>query len=377
MSIEIELCHRLNQDFLLEIVCQLPNVQVLGIFGKSGSGKTTLLNMMTGLLQPQQGQIKIKDVNWLCTETGINIPVRKRGIGYAFQAQRLFPHLSVKSNIFYSKRPVAKWLPENGLRAIDQLGILHLLNRMPQHLSGGEKQRVSLAQALISSQQLLLLDEPTTGLDKNRKENFFQIFEPYKKELITDKPIVFYVSHYLDELIQVADHLMILDQGKIKAVGQKGEILQKYYNDLGLKNPLNLVTVQALSHDLQNQKSIIQVGGNQIIIPLNQEFLLNQPTPIYIDGSLIPLVPALTSSHLSLQPQNHSIKGLINKITSTANKVCRVEINIGPFSLSQNSSILHIMVPSYKISDCSINEGQEVQLFISQMTMENGSVIFC
>lgn len=377
MGIEIELYHRINQDFLLDISCQLPAVQVMGIFGKSGSGKTTLLNMTAGLLHPQKGTIKINNTDWLCTQSGINVPVRNRGIGYAVQHQQLFPHLSVKSNIFYAKRPIAKWLPENTMKVIEELGISHLLDRFPHHLSGGEKQRVSLARTLISSQQLLLLDEPTTGLDKGRKENFFRLFEPYKKNMMPDKAIIFYVSHYLDELIQMADHLMILDQGKVIAVDQKAEMLQKHYRPLGLKNPLNSLTVQALSHDIQNRKTLIQIGTSQLIIPLNQEFLLNQPTHIYIDGSLIHLQnPLFDSNTLGPLSASHLIKGQITKIIPDS-LVCRVDININPAMLVKNPSVLQTIIPRYKIADWSLIEGQQVQLLISQMMLENGTMIYC
>lgn len=377
MGIEVELYHQINQDFLLDISCELPDVQVMGIFGKSGSGKTTLLNMMAGLLRPQKGKIKINNTDWLCTQSGINVPVRKRGIGYAFQHQQLFPHLSVKSNIFYAKRPIAKWLPENAMRVIEELGISHLLDRFPHHLSGGEKQRVSLARTLISSQQLLLLDEPTTGLDKGRKENFFRLFEPYKKNMMPDKIIIFYVSHYLDELIQMADHLMILDQGKVVAVDQKAKVLQKHYHVLGLKNPLNSLTVQALSHDIQNRKTIIQMGNNQLIIPLTPEFLLNQPTHIYIEGSLIHLQnPLFNSNPLVPLSGSHPIKGQITKIIANS-LVCRVDINIGQPLLVHNPSVLQTIIPRYKIADWSLIEGQQVQLLISQMMLENGTMICC
>jgi len=175
----------------------------------------------------------------------------------------------------------------------------------------------------------------------------------------------------------MADHLMILDQGKVIAVDQKAEMLQKHYRPLGLKNPLNSLTVQALSHDIQNRKTLIQIGGSQLIIPLNQEFLLNQPTHIYIDGCLIQLQnPSLDSNALSPPSGSNTIKGQITKITSDS-LVCKVDININQARLVKTPSVLQTIIPRYRIADWSLIEGQQVQLLISQIMLENGTMMFC
>ena len=176
---------------------------VTALFGPSGSGKTAVINAIAGLTQPDAGHIEVGGRVLFDSETGICVPPHQRRIGYVFQEPRLFPHMSVQQNMEYGRpvqshsTPVGRWLPA--------LGIDHLMERRPRDLSGGEAQRVAIARAMMSQPDVLLMDEPLAALDEARKTEFL----PYLQALVAETRIpVFYVSHAMAEVAQLADHLV-------------------------------------------------------------------------------------------------------------------------------------------------------------------------
>lgn len=190
---------------------------ILALFGQSGSGKTSIINMLAGLLKPDSGRIEIDGQVLFDSDTGTNLKIEERRIGYVFQESRLFPHMSVQSNLFYGRKRVP-----SGSRAldfdqvIDVLGIGHLLEQKPQTLSGGEQQRVALGRALLANPNILLMDEPLASLDVARKSEILPFIEMVRDSF--DVPII-YVSHAIDEIIRLADTLVLVDNGEIAAVG--------------------------------------------------------------------------------------------------------------------------------------------------------------
>ncbi len=172
------------------------------ITGPSGSGKTTLLNIISGLIKPEHGYISVDGEVLLDRSRGICLPAHKRKIGYVFQEARLFPHLSVRHNLSYGSwfsGRLASHLPIEDIA--DMLGIRHLLKRSPNNLSGGEKQRVAIGRALLTSPRLLLMDEPLSALDRHRKDEIVPYLEKLHQE--TGIPIL-YTTHNPDEV----GHLM-------------------------------------------------------------------------------------------------------------------------------------------------------------------------
>lgn len=172
------------------------------ITGPSGSGKTTLLNMISGLTRPDSGRITIRGDILFDSALGIDVPVHKRRSGYVFQEARLFPHLSVRHNLTYGRwftRPAVGAPSVNDVAAL--LGINHLLNRNTEKLSGGEKQRVAIGRTLLTNPRILVMDEPLSALDRQRREEIVPYLQTLRRE--TDIPIL-YTTHNLDEVA----HLM-------------------------------------------------------------------------------------------------------------------------------------------------------------------------
>ena len=225
----IDLRFRLDwPGFILDVDLSLPGCGVSGLFGHSGSGKTTLLRCIAGLERAPQGYLSVKGELW---QDGSNWrPVHSRPIGYVFQEASLFPHLDVIGNLRFGMKRVksgaaGKAALEVSLeRAIELLGIAPLLERKPAHLSGGERQRVGIARALALDPQLLLMDEPLAALDLKRKLEILPYLERLHDELAV--PIL-YVSHAPDEVARLADHLVLLENGRVVASGPLGETLAR------------------------------------------------------------------------------------------------------------------------------------------------------
>ncbi len=141
--------------------------EITVIHGPSGCGKTTLLKTIAGLISPEEGFIRLNGRILFSSIEEINISTRLRKIGFVFQDNALFPHKTVEQNVRYGL--VVNRKANNNQQQIAQMlnmmRIEHLKNRFPNHLSGGEKQRVTIARALITKPELLLLDEPLSAID--------------------------------------------------------------------------------------------------------------------------------------------------------------------------------------------------------------------
>jgi len=195
------------------------------IFGPSGSGKTSLINVLAGLHRPKMGRIAVDGKILFDSSRDVNLPPHRRRLGYVFQDSRLFPHLNVRSNLSYGMRWVAK--PDRHQdfdRIVELLNLASLLVRQPRTLSGGEKQRVAIGRALLASPQLLLMDEPLASLDVVQKTEILPFIERLRDELAL--PIAF-VSHSVEEVVRLADTLVILSGGNAVECGSVEQVMSR------------------------------------------------------------------------------------------------------------------------------------------------------
>ncbi|MEH0835239.1 molybdenum ABC transporter ATP-binding protein ModC [Pectobacterium cacticida] len=202
----------------LSVQSELPANGITAIFGVSGAGKTSLINAVVGLTRPDGGRIVLNNHVLVDTQQRIFLPPEKRRIGYVFQDARLFPHYRVSGNLRYG---MAETMASQFGEIIDLLGIEPLLNRYPRTLSGGEKQRVAIGRALLTAPELLLMDEPLASLDLPRKRELLPYLERLAKEV--NIPIL-YVSHSLEEIVRLADCVVVLDKGKVIAQGELADV---------------------------------------------------------------------------------------------------------------------------------------------------------
>ena len=201
-----------RQDFALDVALQLDQ-RVTAIFGPSGSGKSTLLSIIAGISKPDQGRVMINGETVFDHEKKINKPIHQRRIGLVFQDARLFPHLNVEHNLRYPLKYTPTHEQQFHLNDIvNLLEIDHLLKRTTHQLSGGEKQRVALGRALLSSPRLLMLDEPMASLDESLKSQIL----PFLKKVADEIKIpMIYISHSKDEIMQITNNVVYINAGKI------------------------------------------------------------------------------------------------------------------------------------------------------------------
>ncbi|MBI4937402.1 MAG: molybdenum ABC transporter ATP-binding protein [Nitrosomonadales bacterium] len=210
--------------FDLHVDLRLPARGITALFGPSGSGKTTLLRCIAGLEQAPDGMLRVDGVTW--QEGSSFLPAYRRSLGYVFQEASLFPHLSVRHNLEYGLKRIRA--SERKVR-LDQvvalLGLGRLIDRQdPSSLSGGERQRIAIGRALLTSPRLLLMDEPLSALDAASKQEILPYLEALHGEL--DIPVI-YVSHSLGEVARLADHVVLLEQGRVVASGALYETLSR------------------------------------------------------------------------------------------------------------------------------------------------------
>jgi molybdate transport system ATP-binding protein len=210
--------------FALDVDMLLPARGVTALFGPSGSGKTTLLRCIAGLDRAAGGFLRVKDEVWQDGERFLAI--HQRPLGYVFQEAGLFPHLSVRGNLEYGLKRIVSGKRKVRLeQVVELLGLDRLMDRCdPSSLSGGERQRVAIGRALLTSPSLLLMDEPLSALDAASRQEILPYLERLHSEL--EIPVI-YVSHALDEVAQLADHLVLLERGRVLASGALDEMLAR------------------------------------------------------------------------------------------------------------------------------------------------------
>ncbi|MBK1664011.1 molybdenum ABC transporter ATP-binding protein [Rhodospirillum rubrum] len=198
---------------------------VTALFGRSGAGKTSVISMVAGLSRPDGGRIVVDDRVLFDGAKGIDLAPEKRRVGYVFQEGRLFPHLTVRQNLAFGMNRVSaaeRYVGEDDV--VDLLGIGALLDRRPAKLSGGEKQRVAIGRALLASPRILLMDEPLASLDAQRKDEVLPFIARLPRRFSI--PIL-YVSHAMDEVLRLADTLVLIAEGQVAASGPLEEVLAR------------------------------------------------------------------------------------------------------------------------------------------------------
>ncbi len=251
------------------------------LFGRSGSGKTTLLNAIAGLVRPDRGRVSIGGEVFYDSKDGTWVPVQDRRIGYVFQEGRLLPHLSVRQNLGYGRffTPAAERYVEFD-RVVALLDLGDLLHRRPHRLSGGEKQRVAIGRALLSSPRVLLMDEPLASLDAARKSEILHYVERLRDEVRI--PIV-YVSHAIEEVTRLADTLVLVSDGKVTGVGGVQELASRLdlRTQIGRFEGGAVIDAKVVGQDLATGLARLGFDGGELLTP-DLDALVGEPVRVRI-----------------------------------------------------------------------------------------------
>lgn len=341
-------------DFSLDVDLSFPAHGVTALFGASGCGKTTLLRAIAGLDKHPGGYLQVGDVLWQSATTFI--PTHKRSLAYVFQEPGLFTHLDVKRNLEYG----VKRLPESERKvslqqAIELLDIAPLLSRKPNTLSGGERQRVAIARALAVSPRLLLMDEPLAALDLERKKEILPYIESLHRSL--DIPII-YVSHAHDEVARLADHMVILDSGCVKAAGDVHTIFSRLELPLAHGNDAGaIIEARVTGHDETFNLTHLDFEGGKII--------LSQKTMKIDDQARI----RLAARDISLTLEHQTDTSILNILPVTVDQLseessAQVTVRL----LAGNTPILS-RITRKSASDLALKPGKKVYAQIKSVAL--------
>ncbi|OEJ66956.1 molybdenum ABC transporter ATP-binding protein [Magnetovibrio blakemorei] len=256
-------------DFKLKAAFHVPATGVTALFGPSGCGKTTVLRCLAGLMRMPGSSLRFNRDVWQFENRFV--PPHKRPIGYVFQEASLFAHLSVRQNLLFGAKRAFKDSSAPAVvgvafdELVDLLGIEALLARAPNKLSGGERQRVAIGRALLSRPKLLLMDEPLAALDTANKDEILPYLEKLHAHLAI--PVV-YVSHDMAEVERLADHMILMDQGRVHAAGPLDSLVADLTLPLaGSKQAAALLDARIEAYDTDYDLSHLSVPGGQLLIP--------------------------------------------------------------------------------------------------------------
>ena len=325
MTLTVALEHQLG-EFRLDVSFDC-GAGVTALFGQSGAGKTTVINAIAGLVRPHKGCIALDGEPLFDSGRGIHVPARKRRFGYVFQEGRLFPHLTVRQNLVYSRLFGSRVAPEEFGHIVELLGLGDLLERRPARLSGGEKQRVAIGRALLARPRMLLLDEPLASLDAPRRDEILRYLELLRDEV--EVPIV-YVSHAVEEVVRLADSVVLMSAGKVVAAGEVEEIMGR--PDLrtagGIFEGGTVIDARVTEQDVQDDLATLAFDGGSLKVT-NLDALIGEPVRVRIRARDV---------SIALDPPNrisiqNVLPGKISAIGTERGGVVDVTIGVGSVKL--------------------------------------------
>ena len=252
-----------ERDFRLSLDTVLSDRGITAIYGPSGSGKSTLLDCIAGLRRPLPGStVRFRDQRW--QEDAVFVPPWQRRIAYVFQDARLFPHLDVAGNLDYARRRCRAPGSPTRAQVIDWLDLQDLLDRAPDTLSAGQGQRVAIARALLSAPRLLLLDEPLANLDHAASQQCLGCLQRLAGEL--ELPML-YVSHAIEEVSQLADHIVLLERGRAVGQGPLLELCSRLDTRLSSEEQAAAIALGTVRrHDPEFDLTEIDVAGHTLFV---------------------------------------------------------------------------------------------------------------
>jgi len=356
MDIEIT---RRQGDFTVKASFSGADSGVTALYGPSGAGKTSVISMVAGLIRPDKGRISVNELCLFDSKQGIDLPPEERRIGYVFQDGRLFPHLSVRGNLTYG----LQLTPEKHRfitfdSVVELLGIGHLLNRKPARLSGGEKQRVAIGRALLTSPAMLLMDEPLASLDAQRKAEV----QPFIMRLSREYAIpILYVSHVIYEILNLADRMVIMDMGRVVASGETEDLLSRPDLKKHFGRNEHGSVISAIVEEPMDSEGLTRLcfDSHVLLVP---PVAASKGTPIRV---------RISARHVAIavkKPEETSFQnifhGKVERIVDDGSPFVNVQVDIGG---------LWARITRKSCSDLNIYKGREIYAMVKTMAVSLGA----
>lgn len=346
-------------SFKLNVQTAIPTHGVSAIFGPSGSGKSSLLNIIAGFHLPDKhstNSIYFNDQPWLLNSdaTGyINRPIHQRRIAYVTQTACLFSHLTVQKNLQYAIDRSPKNSNIHFHDICTRLKIHKLLDKLPEQLSGGEQQRVAIARALLSAPQLILFDEPLSALDETNREEVLHHLEQLHHDF--DIPFL-YVTHNIEELMRLADHVLLLDNGKLIANRSISNILPDLNLPLSRHQHSGVIIDTAVeAFDNQYQLVKLNLGGGQFLWVSGAYISSNKNTT-----SQRRIRIRIYAKDVSIALQAVTNSSILNIIPVTITDISEVKNGQAIIKLTCHNHILLSRLTAKSIQQLALAPGQRV-----------------
>jgi len=313
-----------REAFHLDVAVSIPAAGVTGILGASGSGKTSLLRVIAGLDRIDGADVSVAGEIW--QSQAAFVPTHERSLGYVFQEPGLFAHLNVQQNLEYGLRRTKGG--DGGILndCIGLLGLQSLLQRKPATLSGGERQRVAIARALAAGPRLLLMDEPLSGLDQARKDELMPYLQALHREL--ECPLI-YVSHSLEEIARLADHLILVDRGKITGSGTAAELFARL--DLPLSfddSAAAIIDTEVAATDDFGLLSLTFADGS-LLVPAQNNYPAGTPVRVCVAAKDV----SLTLERQTATSILNILPAVVSGIEADGDAQCIVRLELGKTTL--------------------------------------------
>jgi len=336
---------------------------IVALFGRSGSGKTSIVHAIAGIVRPVRGRIVIAGRTLFDSAKSIDLAPEHRRVGCVFQDALLFPHLTVRANLAYGERltPAAERYIERD-RIVDLLDLARLLDRRPANLSGGERQRVAIGRALLASPRILLMDEPLASLDASRKAEILAYIELLRDEI--GLPIV-YVSHAIEEVTRLADHVVVIAEGKVAAAGDVAQTLGRLETPLaGRFDAGGVVEAKVARIDERYGLTTIAFDGGELVVP-NLDALVGEPVRARI-----------RARDVSLSLERPRFISVQNVLAATVVDVTAEFGAIVDVTLRVGAAVLIARITRKSADELGLGAGQPVHALVKAVAIDRRSVGF-